>query len=40
MLTYYIVYEDGEKNEKIYIMNLFKNHLFWKDLELWESILI
>lgn len=40
MLTYYISYEHQDKTEKIYILNFFKNRPFWRDLELWESILI
>lgn len=38
--TYYIKIDENGHESKVYILNFFKNCSFWKDIELWESILI
>lgn len=41
MMTYYVVHRDQQGDErKIYIVSFFKELKMWKDIELWESILI
>jgi hypothetical protein len=40
MCTYFFNFDHEGTFVKIYILNFFKKCAFWRDLELWESILI
>lgn len=40
LLTYFITVRVDECDYKVYILHFFKKNKFWRDLQLWESMLI
>jgi hypothetical protein len=40
MLTYYVTVKVGDHTARVYIIDFFKRVELFKDMELWESILI
>lgn len=40
LLTYYVIHSEEGKDSKLYLIHFFKDLSIWREVELWESILI